>query len=159
MEFFLLLKEALKLFDDIPPGIAGFVVAALFAFIWIGQSLRRDKQESKLITQLQESLNASSEAMKAATDLAERERTRADNVSRHLLALTEQSARSEALLASVTERLKLEMQNNATMRERIQALELTVERLVQEIRTKDRSINELITLNRQLLSSLPLPPR
>ena len=157
MEIFLALRHGLDFAGDIPLGILGILAASIFAIALLHQSIRREKQENVLIGQLQAALSHASEAMNHSVTVAHQERLRADTIAARLLSLTEQSARSEATLSGVTERLTTEMQHNQTMRERIQALEITVEQLVREIHEKDRSINELITLNRNLLSSLPIP--
>lgn len=158
MEIFTsILSHTLAAMGHIPSGIFGILAAGIFAVALVHQSLRRERQEGALINQLQSALSNASEALNQATTVAAQERLRADTIGARLLSLTEQSARSEATLSGVTERLTTEMRNNQTMRERIQALEITVEQLVHEIHEKDRSINELITLNRNLLSSLPIP--
>lgn len=157
MEILLLIEKALSVAGKIPPGLTGLVIAACIALIWIGQSLRRDKQESKLIAQLQASLEASNASMAAANGIAAQERHRADTIAAQLFALSATAARANTLLESVSKELEREAHANDALRSRISQLEKTVESLVLEIRNKDKSIGELVRLNRQLLASLPTP--
>ncbi len=157
MEILVLIEKALGMAEKIPPGLAGLLIAACIALVWIGQSLRRDKQESKLVAQLQESLEASNAAMAAANAIAAQERQRADLISSQLLALSVSASRANVLMEAMSRDLERESTTNENLKQRIVHLEHTVESLVLEIRNKDKSIGELVKLNRQLLASLPTP--
>jgi chromosome segregation ATPase len=123
-------------------------MAALIAVIWIGQSLRRSSQESRLIEQL-------SQAAKDADERANRERDRADEMSDRLMKVNESYTRTETMLRQVEQRMQEELTAKAVLQKKVEGMEFTMEQLVSEIRYKDKSISELVKLNRQLLATLP----
>lgn len=151
MEILELLKNLGLSLEKLPPGLAGVFLVACVALIYIGQALRRDKQESKLVSQLQASLEK-------AREVAKEERERADGIHGQLLELSLSSARNGALLEGMERQLAREAMEKEQLRAKVETLESAVERLVEEIRNKDHSIAELVRLNRQLLSSLPPAP-
>lgn len=139
--------------EKLPKGMLGLLMGGCIALIWIGQSLRRDKQESKLIEQLRS-------VAQDAIDNLKKERERADAINQRLLEMIESSSRNQAMLEHANANLALELACKNQLLEKIAQLETTVEQLVTEVHNKDRSISELVRLNRQLLSTLPHePPR
>lgn len=145
-------------FKDLPPGLVGLVIAACFGIIWIGQGMRRDKQESKLVTQLQASLDAAHAALLQSGKAASDDRHRADRISSEMMQLVEQASRNNALLEMVGQQLAQVSTTKEALEKKVASMEAAMERLVMEVRNKDISINELVRLNRQLLHTLPRQP-
>lgn len=129
-------------------------VGALWMIYILGDKVWKDTQDRKKTKdtdKIESSLMKSlSESLANATKQAEAERTRADALGSKATELSLQVGQLSAKL-EYTEKGKTEAE------EKVEEMQETVEALVIENRNKDKSITELVDLNRKLLRSVGSP--
>lgn len=137
--------------DLLKTNMGGLVVGALWMIYAIGDKVLRDKtsrksgdQEVKGTGGLIDQLNAS---LRDAISLHKMERERAD-------AMANKVAELSAEVASMKATLKFTEERKEALESEVKSLRCTVEQLVIEARNKDRSITELVELNRKMLRSM-----
>lgn len=146
----------MDILDAIRNNVGALSVGALWMIYILGDKVWKDNQDRKKTKNtdgVENSLMKSlTESREAATKQAETERTRADALSSKVSELSLQ-------VGQLTAKLEYSEKGRTEAEEEVEEMKETVEALVIENRNKDKSISELVDLNRKLLRSVgsPLP--
>lgn len=145
----------MDIFETVKNNGGALAVGALWMLYVIGDKVWKDAQERKKTKETDKAegslIGNLAEALKNAQERGLNDRTRADD---YAIKYADLSAEVGTL------RAKLEFAEKRAERaeEEVEELRDTVETLVIENRNKDKSINQLVDLNRKLLRSMGTTP-
>ena len=131
--------------------VGAITVGALWGVYVLADKIRRDSRDRKKQADAdttENSLHAQlSQSLSAANATITQERDRADKLTKEVGELSNKVGRQEVQLEHANKTI-------SSLEKTVERLRGTVEELVFENRNKDRSITELVALNKQLLRAM-----